>query len=194
MEGETELAISRLLHEQSMHAHAIVTRSILSTAERYAKIEHENRLLLAKMSEIMRKGSLDMVSKSHKYGRSMNRSARKKELQRITQENQKILRRLRTVQPVYSHWKWEEDRIKSEKYLETISEFKPTASRRGASSAMGGRHSSAEGYATGKCIQEVLAKVFFLVCFAHTFSAMCALSSSRLLCRWVRGGHDGGWI
>ncbi len=58
-------------------------------AERFARIEHENRLLLSKMSDIMqgRKG-IDNECEASKYTHSLNRDARKKELQRITAENQ----------------------------------------------------------------------------------------------------------
>jgi len=105
------------------------------------------------------------MSKSHKFGHSMNRTGRKVELQRITAENQKILRRLQTVQPVYSHWKWEEDRIKSEKYLETISEFK---SSRKPPGGVAGRHSSAEGYTTGEILQ---GNIYKFVCRATSPSS-----------------------
>lgn len=57
-------------------------------AERYAKIEHENRVLLQKMSEIMQSDGLDNVNEEQKYATSLNRNRRKRELQRITQENQ----------------------------------------------------------------------------------------------------------
>jgi len=104
--------------------------------DRYAQIEHENRLLLSKMSDIMQKGSMDNVSNAWQYGHSLNRTNRRKELQRITEENQSILRRIQGVQPFYDHWKWEEEAIKAEKLAESISEYKhrPTGSIRSKSS------------------------------------------------------------
>jgi tRNA isopentenyl-2-thiomethyl-A-37 hydroxylase MiaE len=58
-------------------------------SERYARIEHENRILLGKMSEIMqgRKG-IDNECEASRYTHSLNRDIRKRELQRITAENQ----------------------------------------------------------------------------------------------------------
>lgn len=103
--------------------------------DRYAQIEHENRLLLSKMSDIMQKGSMDNVSNAWQYGHSLNRTNRRKELQRITEENQQILRRIQGVQPFYNHWKWEEEAIKAEKLAESISEYKhrPTGAMRSKS-------------------------------------------------------------
>jgi hypothetical protein len=58
-------------------------------AERYAQIEHDNRILLSKMSDIMQgKNTLDNECESAKYTHSLNREARRRELQRITAENQ----------------------------------------------------------------------------------------------------------
>ena len=56
--------------------------------DRYSQIERDNRLLLEKMSHIMRKGGLDNFNNNAKYSKSLNKGARKKELQQITRENQ----------------------------------------------------------------------------------------------------------
>merc|ERR1712039_1005793 len=39
---------------------------------------------------------------------SINKDGRRQELKRITQENQRMLKSIQTVQPVYNHKKWEE--------------------------------------------------------------------------------------
>lgn len=56
--------------------------------DRYAQIERDNRLLLEKMSHIMRKGGVDNHNSTSKYSKSLNKGARKKELHKITRENQ----------------------------------------------------------------------------------------------------------
>ena len=62
---------------------------MLLNIEHYAKIERENRLLLEKMSGIMQgKHGLDNICESAKYSKSLNKPYRKKELLKITQENQ----------------------------------------------------------------------------------------------------------
>jgi hypothetical protein len=57
--------------------------------ERYAEIEAQNRGLLERMSTIMSRASTDMIqSPSHSHVRSLNHSVRRKELERITEDNQ----------------------------------------------------------------------------------------------------------
>ena len=52
----------------------------------------------------------------------MNKSYRKRELQRITQENQAILRRIQACEPSLNRAVWEEDRRQNEKWLRNICE------------------------------------------------------------------------
>mmetsp|Transcript_3885 Transcript_3885/g.8666 ORF Transcript_3885/g.8666 Transcript_3885/m.8666 type:complete len:183 (-) Transcript_3885:2097-2645(-) len=93
--------------------------------DRFAQIETENRILLEKMSHIMRhKGGIDNKNESTKYSHSLGKEQRKRELQRITKENQKILRRIQDARPTYNHCEWEEDAKKNEDILANISEFK----------------------------------------------------------------------
>jgi len=54
----------------------------------------------------------------------LSKERRKRELLRITKENQQILRRIQNAQPAYSHMKWEEEARKNDNILENISEFK----------------------------------------------------------------------
>ncbi len=68
----------------------------LQQEDRYAQIERDNRLLLEKMSHIMRKGGVDNHNSTSKYAKSLNKEARKKELHKITTENQ-VRRWLRAV-------------------------------------------------------------------------------------------------
>lgn len=66
--------------------------------DRYSKIEHENRMLLGRMSEIMTRpqgggaapgaGGVDNVSKAWQYGHSLNTGNRRREMARITEDNQ----------------------------------------------------------------------------------------------------------
>eukprot|EP00514_Thraustochytrium_sp_LLF1b_P010660 CAMPEP_0184554342 /NCGR_PEP_ID=MMETSP0199_2-20130426/34713_1 /TAXON_ID=1112570 /ORGANISM="Thraustochytrium sp., Strain LLF1b" /LENGTH=130 /DNA_ID=CAMNT_0026950351 /DNA_START=397 /DNA_END=785 /DNA_ORIENTATION=- len=89
--------------------------------ERFLRIEHENRLLLGKMSQIMSKTSLD--NQNDFQLKSLNRSFRKKELSRITQENQEILRRIQQREPFYNHTEWEQERKTHEQYMRNICEY-----------------------------------------------------------------------
>eukprot|EP01138_Halocafeteria_seosinensis_P008999 gb/GECG01009198.1/.p1 GENE.gb/GECG01009198.1/~~gb/GECG01009198.1/.p1 ORF type:complete len:269 (+),score=34.20 gb/GECG01009198.1/:1-807(+) len=108
--------------------------------ERYAKIEHENRVLLQKMSEIMQSDGLDNINEEQQYGHSMNRTQRKRELQKITRENQQILRRIQQTMPMYNHWEWERDREYQERLVNNICEYQPSITTK--SSLLGGRSST----------------------------------------------------
>jgi len=55
--------------------------------------------------------------------RSLNRDARKRELLKITMENQAILRRLQDQQPNSNVIKWEEENQQRRKLLKNICEY-----------------------------------------------------------------------
>ena len=97
--------------------------------ERYSEIERNNKLLLDRMTSII--GSTD---RKHQYSnpvlksipvakQSLHSNFRKRELQRITQENYKILQRLKEKESHYSVAKWEGDRKRTENYLNNICEY-----------------------------------------------------------------------
>lgn len=71
-------------------------------------------MLLNKMTKIMEKtnGLFGNIEK-----RSLNKENRKKELLRITMENQAILRRLQEKQSNYNVIKWEEQRMENEQLI-----------------------------------------------------------------------------
>lgn len=90
--------------------------------ERYYTIDRDNKILLQKMSEIMRTAQpADLRSKSAPV--SLNRDGRKTELMRITRENQAILGRIQQAQPVYNHVAWEDSYRRSGKYLKNSAEY-----------------------------------------------------------------------
>lgn len=102
--------------------------------DRYVEIDRENKVLLGKMAEIMRKPSVfadaprsDKLSakgpSSSKGPVTLNRNGRKQELTRITLENQRLLKAIQTAQPVYSSKKWEADHKKSESLLRNCSSY-----------------------------------------------------------------------
>ena len=94
--------------------------------ERFSKIERENRILLEKMSYIMQKDTMteEMNASSTQYAHSLNRDMRKRELAKITEENQMILRRIQMKQPTYDHLQWEEDARRNQQYGENVREYK----------------------------------------------------------------------
>jgi len=91
--------------------------------ERFATIERENQLLLEKMSAIMNKNCLDNKNDSLRYAHSMNKGRRKKDLEKITRENQAILYRIQAREPTYNHMEWKNERERNLRYLQNISEY-----------------------------------------------------------------------
>jgi E3 ubiquitin-protein ligase TRIP12 len=99
--------------------------------ERYFEIDRENKILLQKMSDIMKHNSY--ASERGRSGPpSLNRDLRKMELMRITQENHSILKRIQKAQPIYNHVEWEDSYRRSETYLRNKCEFPVTPSTRGS--------------------------------------------------------------
>jgi len=66
-------------------------------------LNHTTAKFMVSSSEIVRKASITF----QKTGLP-SQDYRKKELLRITQENQAILKRIQRAQPMYNHVKWEE--------------------------------------------------------------------------------------
>lgn len=91
------------------------------STEKYAKIEHENRLLLQKMSDIRFKGG-DVATRQKVKGHSLNRERRNRELTKIMEENFALYERLQSSKPTYSRYKWEEDDRQRRKMVVNISE------------------------------------------------------------------------
>ena len=67
---------------------------ILKNSERYTEIERANRILLEKMSNIMQNPKPNLYNPNTDMKKSLNREQRRKDLIKITVENQAILRRL----------------------------------------------------------------------------------------------------
>ncbi|XP_073446620.1 uncharacterized protein CFAP97D2 isoform X2 [Dendrobates tinctorius] len=90
--------------------------------ERLTVIERDNRLLLEKMSTIMRtKGRID--NKNNYEAKSLNKEKREQELLKVTRENQTIGDRLTKCEPQYRVEKWHEDWSKAEMYMDSIAKY-----------------------------------------------------------------------
>lgn len=90
--------------------------------ERYSQIDRENMNLLQKMSDIMKHPTFS-VPRGPSGPVSLNRDHRKKELLRVTRENQAILKRIQQAQPVYNHIDWEEAHRRHASYLQNCGEY-----------------------------------------------------------------------
>eukprot|EP00440_Ansanella_granifera_P061324 gb/GFBE01066478.1/.p1 GENE.gb/GFBE01066478.1/~~gb/GFBE01066478.1/.p1 ORF type:complete len:290 (+),score=60.29 gb/GFBE01066478.1/:1-870(+) len=99
--------------------------------ERYHEIDRDNRILLQKMSDIMKTPSVKSgAGGAHSGPVSLTRDARKAELSRITSENHAILKRIQQAQPVYNHVEWEEDYRRSFTHLKNCCEYPVALARK----------------------------------------------------------------
>jgi E3 ubiquitin-protein ligase TRIP12 len=93
--------------------------------DRYSEIDRENRILLKKMSDIMKTQTTPRTMENCSGPVSLNRDARKKELLRITRDNQHILKRIQQAQPIYNHIQWEAEHRKNQHYAMNCAEYPP---------------------------------------------------------------------
>lgn len=90
--------------------------------ERMSTIERDNRLLLEKMSQIIRtRGRVD--NRNYYQYKSLNHEKRQRELTRVTKENQKILGRITVREPEYSHTRLEREWRKQEQLMDNIARY-----------------------------------------------------------------------
>jgi len=75
---------------------------------RYMEIDRENKILLRKMSDMMKKPN-SYTKDDQRTNCSSNKDGRKQALLHITKENQRLLRSIQEVQPVYNHKALEEN-------------------------------------------------------------------------------------
>lgn len=97
--------------------------------DRYAQIEHDNRILLNKMSDILTRKPSHLpqnnggAAPAWMYAHSLNRDSRRKELKRITEENFKLLKRIQGVHASFDRKKLEKDRERQEKLILNMTEY-----------------------------------------------------------------------
>ena len=94
--------------------------------DQYKTIEHQNRTLLQRMSNIMENPSVTTDNHMQSYGkwsRSLNLSRRRENLDRITFDNSYLLDRLQKMEPYYKVDDWERDFQRSENIVKHMMEF-----------------------------------------------------------------------
>eukprot|EP00762_Andalucia_godoyi_P008362 ANDGO_07329.mRNA.1 hypothetical protein GUITHDRAFT_150959 len=111
--------------------------------ERYATIERDNRRLLQRMTDIMTLEKSDSETGMTKPGMAgdggLHRAARRRELERITAENQWILDRIQHTRPDYSRVQLEEEFRRNEALAKSIAQL-PFVLATSPNSASGSKH------------------------------------------------------
>merc|ERR1712055_348476 len=104
--------------ETYMHMH-LKLKKLQMEEERLAVVERDNRILLEKMSYIMRtKGLVD--NWNNYTQKSLNKTKRQRELLRVAHENQAILKRISSKEPHYNHMIWDDEWKRNLHYMSNI--------------------------------------------------------------------------
>jgi len=104
-----------------LHLH-LKLKKMQIEGENLATVERDNRILLEKMSHIMRtKGRVD--NKNDYEHKSLNKTKRQRELLRVTHENQAILKRITSKEPHFNHMHWEEEWKANQRYMDNIAKY-----------------------------------------------------------------------
>lgn len=104
-----------------MHLH-LKMKKLQLEEEKLATQERDNRILLEKMSAIMRsKGRVDHRN-NYEY-KSLNKEKKKRELIRVTRENHALLRRITDKPPVYCAASLQAEWNRNQQLLDNISKY-----------------------------------------------------------------------
>ena len=80
-------------------------------------------MMLERLAKIMQQKTIDNDNKHMKFGKSLIHASRRLELQRITEENQRLLKRIQETDPIYNHLQWEEEAKQRTMYIKNMSDF-----------------------------------------------------------------------
>ena len=77
-------------------------------------IEFDNKLLLERLAKVVQNKSIDneihkSVEMHAKFKKKLGLRQKRNHMQRLTEENQEMLKRIQEVPPAYNHLEWEED-------------------------------------------------------------------------------------
>lgn len=117
----------------------------------FLNIEFDNKLLLERLAKVVQHKSIDneihkSVEMHAKFKKKLGMTLKRSQMQRLTEENQQILKRIQEVHPAYNHLEWEEDAKRKDhikrcmalypEYYEKNDKLKEDA-KKGMSSSMG---------------------------------------------------------
>ena len=99
--------------------------------EKHWKIDRANKQLLNRMLSIENRKTSQYAPASGRTF-SLNVSSRKKEVERINKENQRIVHRLQTCKPKYDRREWEKDEKRRARFLRNLSAYGPASGHQGS--------------------------------------------------------------
>ena len=100
-------------------AHPLSNKREKDKLREFANIEFDNKLLLERLAKVVQQKTIDNeIHKSVKmhaqFKAKLGLTKKRLEMQKITEENQRLLKRIQEVPPAYNHLKWEEEAKRNE--------------------------------------------------------------------------------
>ena len=95
-------------------AHPLGNKAEMDKRRKFAAIEFDNKLLLERLAAVVQTKTIDNdvneMTKLHtNFKKKLSLTKKKLHLAKISEENQRILKRIQEVPPAYNHLNWEED-------------------------------------------------------------------------------------
>lgn len=92
----------------------------------YALIEQNNKILLDRLAKIVQTKTIDNemsadTQKHHELKQRLGLLKKRDQMQKITEDNQRLLKRIQDTPSAYNHLEWEEDARKLEAFKRTMS-------------------------------------------------------------------------
>ena len=80
----------------------------------FANIEFDNKLLLERLAKVVQQKTIDneihkSVQMHAQFKKKLGLTKKRLEMQKLTEENQRLLKRIQEVPPAYNHLQWEEE-------------------------------------------------------------------------------------
>mmetsp|Transcript_7986 Transcript_7986/g.8753 ORF Transcript_7986/g.8753 Transcript_7986/m.8753 type:complete len:183 (-) Transcript_7986:250-798(-) len=99
--------------------HPLSNKREMDKRRQYLNIEFDNKLMLERLAKVVQHKTIDneihhSVEMHAKFKKKLVLTKKRMDMQRLTEENQRMLRRIQEVPPAYNHLEWEEDARRKE--------------------------------------------------------------------------------
>lgn len=94
--------------------HPLSNKREMDKRREFLNIEFDNKLMLERLAKVIQNKSIDneihqSVEMHAKFKKKLVATQKRSEMQKLTRENQQMLKRIQEVPPAYNHLEWEED-------------------------------------------------------------------------------------
>lgn len=99
--------------------HPLSNKREMDKRRELLNIEFDNKLMLERLAKVIQHKSIDneihkSVDFHQKFKKKLSLQQKRAKMQRLTEENQQMLKRIQEVPPAYNHLQWEEEARRAE--------------------------------------------------------------------------------